>query len=164
MTEKPNVATMGGDEKRVEYSEGLKHGEEFSSEEGSPHLRTVENGADVNEIAIDYSPEETKRILRKIDYRLVPLLGVLYLLAFIDRGNSTCFFFLSIFASFPIPISLFVSTTIHGNFLTYFQSVMPRSLACTKISISMAYNTTRRLPCSLFPMASSRCQAISFSS
>ncbi|WEW59344.1 hypothetical protein PRK78_004814 [Emydomyces testavorans] len=35
----------------------------------------------------DYSPEEAKRILRKIDYRLIPLLAVLYLLAFIDRGN-----------------------------------------------------------------------------
>lgn len=35
-----------------------------------------------------YTPEEAKRILRKVDYRLVPLLAVLYLLAFIDRGNS----------------------------------------------------------------------------
>ncbi|KAK2846422.1 hypothetical protein FQN49_005736 [Arthroderma sp. PD_2] len=34
-----------------------------------------------------YSPEETRRILRKVDYRLIPLLTVLYLLAFIDRGN-----------------------------------------------------------------------------
>lgn len=36
-----------------------------------------------------YSPEEAKRILRKVDYRLIPLLTLLYLLAFIDRGNST---------------------------------------------------------------------------
>ncbi|KAF3480806.1 high-affinity nicotinic acid transporter [Arthroderma uncinatum] len=34
-----------------------------------------------------YSAEETKRILRKVDYRLIPLLTLLYLLAFIDRGN-----------------------------------------------------------------------------
>ncbi|KAM5442683.1 hypothetical protein MferCBS31731_002066 [Microsporum ferrugineum] len=34
-----------------------------------------------------YSPEEAKRILRKVDYRLIPLLTLLYLLAFIDRGN-----------------------------------------------------------------------------
>ncbi|EEP77816.1 predicted protein [Uncinocarpus reesii 1704] len=34
-----------------------------------------------------YTPDEAKQILRKVDYRLVPLLAVLYLLAFIDRGN-----------------------------------------------------------------------------
>ena len=70
-----------GDEKRVEYSEKTK-----SEESSSDELYTIENGA--TEVAIDYTPEETRRILRKIDYRLVPLLGVLYLLAFIDRGNS----------------------------------------------------------------------------
>ncbi|KAK2811655.1 hypothetical protein FQN50_001998 [Emmonsiellopsis sp. PD_5] len=41
-----------------------------------------------NEVDVDsFSDAETTKILRKVDYRLVPLLGVLYLLAFIDRGN-----------------------------------------------------------------------------
>jgi hypothetical protein len=35
----------------------------------------------------DYDDKETKRILRKVDWRLIPLLSTLYLLAFIDRGN-----------------------------------------------------------------------------
>lgn len=31
---------------------------------------------------------ETRRILRKVDYRLIPLLTVMYLISFIDRANS----------------------------------------------------------------------------
>ena len=89
MAQKFDPPMLEGDEKRVEYTEDPKHGGELASAED---LVTVENGAALGEIAIDYTPEETSRILRKIDYRLVPLLGVLYLLAFIDRGNSMCIF------------------------------------------------------------------------
>jgi hypothetical protein len=32
-----------------------------------------------------FDPKETKRILRKVDFRLIPVLAVLYLLAFLDR-------------------------------------------------------------------------------
>lgn len=34
-----------------------------------------------------FDPKETKRILRKVDFRLVPVLALLYLLAFLDRSN-----------------------------------------------------------------------------
>lgn len=32
-------------------------------------------------------PAEAKRIMRKIDWRLIPLLGLLYMLTFLDRVN-----------------------------------------------------------------------------
>lgn len=32
---------------------------------------------------------DQKRVLRKVDWRLVPLLSFLYLVSFIDRGNCT---------------------------------------------------------------------------
>lgn len=35
----------------------------------------------------NYHDKEVRRILRKVDYRLVPMLTLLYLLAFLDRGN-----------------------------------------------------------------------------
>jgi hypothetical protein len=38
--------------------------------------------------AIDYDGPEARRILAKIDWRLVPVLSLLYLVAFIDRSNS----------------------------------------------------------------------------
>ncbi|OCT51552.1 putative transporter [Cladophialophora carrionii] len=50
-------------------------------------LKTVEVGFAADQVLVDLDEKEKTRILRKIDYRLVPLLGVLYLLAFIDRGN-----------------------------------------------------------------------------
>lgn len=35
----------------------------------------------------DFTDEEKKTVLRKVDYRLVPMLLVLYLISFIDRAN-----------------------------------------------------------------------------
>lgn len=35
-----------------------------------------------------YTDKETRRILRKIDWHLLPVLAVLYLLAFLDRENT----------------------------------------------------------------------------
>lgn len=35
-----------------------------------------------------YDEVESKRILRKVDMRLLPCLTLLYLLSFLDRGNS----------------------------------------------------------------------------
>ncbi|KAH6704245.1 major facilitator superfamily domain-containing protein [Leptodontidium sp. MPI-SDFR-AT-0119] len=34
-----------------------------------------------------FDKQETRRIMRKIDFRLIPLLSVLYLMAFLDRSN-----------------------------------------------------------------------------
>jgi hypothetical protein len=51
----------------------------------SPHLdektglRTVDAGLSAHEVLAEVDPEEERRILRKIDYRLIPLLAVLYL-------------------------------------------------------------------------------------
>lgn len=37
----------------------------------------------------EYDEAEAARVLRKVDVRLVPMLALLYLVAFIDRSNST---------------------------------------------------------------------------
>ena len=37
--------------------------------------------------AADWSPEEEKKAVRKLDWNLIPLLGSLYLVSYIDRGN-----------------------------------------------------------------------------
>ena len=38
------------------------------------------------------TPEEEAKIWRKIDMRLVPILALLYLFSFLDRGNHNQFF------------------------------------------------------------------------
>ena len=37
---------------------------------------------------VELDEAEANRVLRKVDYRLVPMLSLLYLVAFIDRANS----------------------------------------------------------------------------
>ena len=40
------------------------------------------------EAFVEVSDEEGRKILSKVDYRLVPILALLYLVAFLDRSNS----------------------------------------------------------------------------
>lgn len=58
-----------------------------SDESSGEELVTVEKGYERDQLHGDLTPEEAHRALRKCDYRLIPLLGVLYLVAFIDRSN-----------------------------------------------------------------------------
>lgn len=37
--------------------------------------------------AADFSHVDAKKVLRKMDLHLIPMLSVLYLLSFLDRGN-----------------------------------------------------------------------------
>lgn len=50
-----------------------------------PSIEGLEHGSE--QVFHDLTPEEQKRALRKCDYRVIPLLGLLYLVAFIDRSN-----------------------------------------------------------------------------
>jgi hypothetical protein len=81
MENKPDLSPASlakGEKREIEYERGLElpRGE----------LVTVENGA--TEIVTELASEEERRILKKVDYRLVPLLAFLYLIAFVDRSNS----------------------------------------------------------------------------
>lgn len=54
---------------------------------GTDNLATLDTGYTESDVVADLPPAEGKRALRKVDFRLVPLLAVLYLVAFIDRSN-----------------------------------------------------------------------------
>ena len=86
MTEKAAEAGFKDEERHIETVPG-----EIESSDGKDNsaLATVENGA--ANPTIDLTPEEQRAILKKVDYRLVPLLAFLYLVAFVDRSNSTSF-------------------------------------------------------------------------
>ncbi|KAI0153868.1 major facilitator superfamily domain-containing protein [Pestalotiopsis sp. NC0098] len=43
--------------------------------------------ADGLPLEVDYTPEQEAKVLRKLDWNLMPLFFVLYMLAFLDRGN-----------------------------------------------------------------------------
>lgn len=52
----------------------------------------VENAA----VLLPFSPEEEKRLLRKMDFRIMPLLVALYVMSFLDRVNIGMSNYLSI--------------------------------------------------------------------
>ncbi|KAK5736137.1 hypothetical protein LTR17_007659 [Elasticomyces elasticus] len=67
----------------LEYNAGLNTKHAQDAKEGE--LITVDAG--FSDVLVALSPAEERRILRKIDFRLVPLLAVLYVICFIDRSN-----------------------------------------------------------------------------
>jgi hypothetical protein len=56
--------------------------------DAKPSHDLVEDGLNESSDIAMYDEKETKAILRKIDWRLLPMLTVLYVLAYIDRSNS----------------------------------------------------------------------------
>jgi len=79
---------MAGVEKQeaMGHEDKLEYGHKANSDELSgEELATVDKG--YTDVDLHMSPEEERRILKKIDYRLVPILSLLYLVAFIDRSN-----------------------------------------------------------------------------
>lgn len=62
-----------------------------------------------------FTPKEQKEILRKVDWRLVPLLSFLYLVSFIDRGNCKS-------------AAMYTSSALNSIFANVKQWAMPKSL------------------------------------
>lgn len=76
---------MSGQEKQVlenEKIENLVH----HIEEGEKGDHDSHAGVNADHQP-DYRDKETRRILRKVDFRLVPLLTTLYIFSFLDRSN-----------------------------------------------------------------------------
>lgn len=68
----------------TEYKEA-----DFKEKQEIVDLGTVERSID-NSVDSDYvppSPEELKAVMWKLDKRIIPFLGVLYLCSFLDRVN-----------------------------------------------------------------------------
>ena len=57
----------------------------LTDESSGEGLITVDKG--FTDVLVELPPEEARRAIKKVDFRLVPLLAVLYLVAFVDRSN-----------------------------------------------------------------------------
>jgi hypothetical protein len=90
MAEKTGDISPDVSEKHLEKGNDTRRSLSVSQDAKALGLRTVDAGLAADEVVADkdFDHKERVRILRKIDYRLVPLLAVIYLIAFIDRGNS----------------------------------------------------------------------------
>lgn len=78
MTDKQDV------EKQYEFGSAEKPIGIDSSPDVGPQdgLRTVDAGLAIEQVTTDIDQAEERRIIRKIDFRLIPLLSVLYLWVF----------------------------------------------------------------------------------
>jgi hypothetical protein len=78
------ATTFDHDKLSAEHQQTENVAEKISTSSGSGELEAQN---------IDLEEKEAARVLRKVDMRLVPMLSLLYLVAFIDRSNSKCRFF-----------------------------------------------------------------------
>lgn len=67
------------DRSGAQYSNGKRQGLSELEIEAVDGLKTVEIGFSADQVIAELDPKEQKRILRKVDYRLIPLLALLYL-------------------------------------------------------------------------------------
>ena len=68
-----------------------KHGATLDNEQRIEILNAEKASTSSGELEaqhVELDEAEANRVLRKVDYRLVPVLSLLYLVAFIDRSNS----------------------------------------------------------------------------
>ncbi|KAL6248610.1 hypothetical protein RBB50_004865 [Rhinocladiella similis] len=72
------------DRSGAQYSNGKRQGLSELEIEAVDGLKTVEIGFSADQVIAELDPKEQKRILRKVDYRLIPLLALLYL----NIGNA----------------------------------------------------------------------------
>lgn len=68
-----------------------KHGAALANEQRIENVNAEKISTSSGELEaqrVELDEAEAQRVLRKVDYRLVPMLSLLYLVAFIDRSNS----------------------------------------------------------------------------
>ena len=81
--EKPAINQAGIEDARPVRRESEKHkGIHVPFVHKDTHHDPEWDGSEV-----DFSHINTKKVLRKMDFRLIPNLALLYLLSFLDRGN-----------------------------------------------------------------------------
>lgn len=55
--------------------------------ESEPHIEGVYRSGDDVDIDEGFDPEFVKRTMRKVDWRLIPILSMMYLVSAMDRAN-----------------------------------------------------------------------------
>jgi hypothetical protein len=68
----------------------MNHDKLSSERQHTENVEKISNSSGELEAQnLELEEKEAARVLRKVDMRLVPILTLLYLVAFIDRSNST---------------------------------------------------------------------------
>jgi hypothetical protein len=100
---------------------------------------------DLSHLEVDISAVDPRKLKRKIDFRLLPWLTLLYLLCFLDRGSIGN-------ARVCTPLRVCASCTHSCAFIPLSRSYTTCNRACISQTSSIAW----RSPSSSFPMHYSR--------
>lgn len=73
----------------TEFDHGKLSTEHQRAENVAEKISTSSGTGELEAQNVELEEKEAARVLRKVDMRLVPMLSLLYLVAFIDRSNST---------------------------------------------------------------------------
>ncbi|KAI1858514.1 uncharacterized protein JN550_012561 [Neoarthrinium moseri] len=81
-------ATLSSEKGEVAVADPTHHERRHSKSTERDEIGRIDAMADAPGVTLDtFSHLDEKKILRKMDMRLIPMLAVLYLLSFLDRGN-----------------------------------------------------------------------------
>jgi len=69
-------------------STDIKRDETYDNRVEDVAEKTSHSSGEIDSQDVELDESESARVLRKVDMRLVPILSLLYLVAFIDRSNS----------------------------------------------------------------------------
>lgn len=71
----------------ADTKETSEHLERYDSDEKAPSYGEAEAApvGGANNLDVGFAPEEVKRITKKIDWRLIPVLSMMYAISLIDR-------------------------------------------------------------------------------
>jgi hypothetical protein len=75
------------DQAGIEQTNHSRRGSEKQSGIHLPFTHKDRHDPEWDGSDVDFSHIDTKKVLRKMDLRLIPNLALLYLLSFLDRGN-----------------------------------------------------------------------------
>ncbi|KAL8789830.1 MAG: hypothetical protein Q9213_000898 [Squamulea squamosa] len=78
---------FGGQKKTIspDSSSGKEH--QYQNNHYDPDLGRLADNEHDDDLQLHFSPSRERRLLAKIDFRVIPVLSILYLLAFLDRTN-----------------------------------------------------------------------------
>ncbi|KAL8364835.1 hypothetical protein RB595_003894 [Gaeumannomyces hyphopodioides] len=87
------MASIRDEKPGQDMVEQIDNASQDNSPDKAPVARTIDNMRvlgltdDDAEFYAAYTPEQRKRVIRKVDKRLVPMLAILYLISHLDRAN-----------------------------------------------------------------------------
>lgn len=102
-------------------------------DDGSVSSNSLKDGREVDEAQVVFDPKEERTIRRRIDYRLIPALGLMYGVSLMDRKNVSNAYIAGMRTDLQLSVSFRYSLITLTFFITYVIFQPPLTYLCRKI-------------------------------